>query len=316
MRFWKKRLQRVAAMVCSVALLASMMPTAAFAEGPTPTPTASVENATPTPSPDPAASAEPTVSPEPTVEPTQAPEGTAVPTAQPTPTPEGTAVPAESAASDAESTVEPSAEPTAQPTEQPAEEAAPSEQPQSDATAPESSANSDVETYGGWHDWDDDWWEDHFPDWGEDWDKGYYVWNVANITRKHNGGYELERVYHDDVNNPDHVSVYVSDQENTRFADFIITKGQAHTAVFIIRAFVCVIHVKGIGFSCIDTNKKCLCRIAFLAGGAALGRVRNVLYQILHIPAVFTEYQIMADSLGYLVILVLGGGGKVGCYHI
>lgn len=214
MRFWKKRLQRVAAMVCSVALLASMMPTAAFAEGPTPTPTASVENATPTPSPDPAASAEPTVSPEPTVEPTQAPEGTAVPTAQPTPTPEGTAVPAESAASDAESTVEPSAEPTAQPTEQPAEEAAPSEQPQSDATAPESSANSDVETYGGWHDWDDDWWEDHFPDWGEDWDKGYYVWNVANITRKHNGGYELERVYHDDVNNPDHVSVYVSDQEN------------------------------------------------------------------------------------------------------
>ncbi|WP_298734437.1 hypothetical protein [uncultured Subdoligranulum sp.] len=201
-------------MVCSVALLASMMPTAAFAEGPTPTPTASVENATPTPSPDPAASAEPTVSPEPTVEPTQAPEGTAVPTAQPTPTPEGTAVPAESAASDAESTVEPSAEPTAQPTEQPAEEAAPSEQPQSDATAPESSANSDVETYGGWHDWDDDWWEDHFPDWGEDWDKGYYVWNVANITRKHNGGYELERVYHDDVNNPDHVSVYVSDQEN------------------------------------------------------------------------------------------------------
>lgn len=214
MRFWKKRLQRVAAMVCSVALLASMMPTAAFAEGPTPTPTASVENATPTPSPDPAASAEPTVSPEPTVEPTQAPEGTAVPTAQPTPTLEGTAVPAESAASDAESTVEPSAEPTAQPTEQPAEEAAPSEQPQSDATAPESSANSDVETYGGWHDWDDDWWEDHFPDWGEDWDKGYYVWNVANITRKHNGGYELERVYHDDVNNPDHVSVYVSDQEN------------------------------------------------------------------------------------------------------
>ena len=33
MRFWKKRLQRVAAMVCSVALVASMMPTAVFAEG-------------------------------------------------------------------------------------------------------------------------------------------------------------------------------------------------------------------------------------------------------------------------------------------
>lgn len=31
MRFWKKRLQRVAAMVCSVALVASMMPTAVFA---------------------------------------------------------------------------------------------------------------------------------------------------------------------------------------------------------------------------------------------------------------------------------------------
>ena len=39
MRFWKKRLQRVAAMVCSVALAASMMPTAAFATEPEPTPT-------------------------------------------------------------------------------------------------------------------------------------------------------------------------------------------------------------------------------------------------------------------------------------
>lgn len=41
MRFWKKRLQRVAAMVCSVALVASMMPTAVFAtasEATTPTP--------------------------------------------------------------------------------------------------------------------------------------------------------------------------------------------------------------------------------------------------------------------------------------
>ena len=40
MRFWKKRLQRVAAMVCSVALVASMMPTAVFAaesEATTPT---------------------------------------------------------------------------------------------------------------------------------------------------------------------------------------------------------------------------------------------------------------------------------------
>lgn len=200
MRFWKKRLQRVAAMVCSVALLASMMPTAAFAEGPTPTPTASVENATPTPSPDPAASAEPTVSPEPTVEPTQAPEGTAVPTAQPTPTPEGTAVPAESAASDAESTTEPSAEPTAQPTEQPAEEAAPSEQPQSDATAPESSANSDVETYGI-----GDWFPDR-PDCGK-----CYVWNVANIRRTGPKSYDVSKIRRpDDVNNAQNVTVSVS----------------------------------------------------------------------------------------------------------
>ena len=53
MRFWKKRLQRVAAMVCSVALVASMMPTAVFAEGPeatTPTPEpASIVDTTPTP---------------------------------------------------------------------------------------------------------------------------------------------------------------------------------------------------------------------------------------------------------------------------
>ena len=48
MRFWKKRLQRVAAMVCSVALVASMMPTAAFATEPEPTPV--VETA-PTPEP-------------------------------------------------------------------------------------------------------------------------------------------------------------------------------------------------------------------------------------------------------------------------
>lgn len=197
MRFWKKRLQRVAAMVCSVALLASMMPTAAFAEGPTPTPTASVENATPTPSPDPAASAEPTVSPEPTVEPTQAPEGTAVPTAQPTPTPEGTAVPAESAASDAESTTEPSAEPTAQPTEQPAEEAAPSEQPQSDATAPESSANSDVETYKYWDD---------------SADFECYVWNVADIRKTGDNVYHVtEASGRDPINRPEHVKVSVSD---------------------------------------------------------------------------------------------------------
>lgn len=55
MRFWKKRLQRVAAMVCSVALVASMMPTAVFATEsqattPTPEPTSIVET-TPTPEP-------------------------------------------------------------------------------------------------------------------------------------------------------------------------------------------------------------------------------------------------------------------------
>ena len=54
MRFWKKRLQRVAAMVCSVALVASMMPTAVFAtesQATTPTtePTSIVET-TPEPS--------------------------------------------------------------------------------------------------------------------------------------------------------------------------------------------------------------------------------------------------------------------------
>lgn len=55
MRFWKKRLQRVAAMVCSVALVASMMPTAVFATEPeatTPTPEpTSIVDTTPTPDP-------------------------------------------------------------------------------------------------------------------------------------------------------------------------------------------------------------------------------------------------------------------------
>ena len=43
MQFWKKRLQRVAAMVCSVALVASMMPTAAFATEPEPHPDAGTD---------------------------------------------------------------------------------------------------------------------------------------------------------------------------------------------------------------------------------------------------------------------------------
>ena len=52
MRFWKPRAKRLAAMVCALALTASLLPTAVFATEPEPTPTpepTSVVETTPTP---------------------------------------------------------------------------------------------------------------------------------------------------------------------------------------------------------------------------------------------------------------------------
>ena len=110
MQFWKKRLQRVAAMVCSVALVASMMPTAAFATEPEPTPTpepTSIVETTPTP--EPSESPENTDATVTTPAPDADADSTAAPSEEPTETPDGTKEPVESP--------EPSGEPTDDTTE-------------------------------------------------------------------------------------------------------------------------------------------------------------------------------------------------------
>ena len=123
MRFWKKRLQCTVALVCMLAMITSLLPTAAFAQeviptdstvqadpnGPATEPTTTPADAEPTPE-----TATPT--PEPTAEPTPetatpTPEPTAEPTPETaTPTPETTAEPAPS---------EEPAEATPAPTQQP-----------------------------------------------------------------------------------------------------------------------------------------------------------------------------------------------------
>lgn len=104
MRFWKKRLQCTVALVCMLAMITSLLPTAAFAQeviptdstvqadpnGPATEPTTTPADAEPTPetvTPTPESTAEPTPeaatpTPEPTAEPT--PEtATPAPTQQP-----------------------------------------------------------------------------------------------------------------------------------------------------------------------------------------------------------------------------------------
>ena len=110
MRFWKKRLQRVVAMVCSVALVASMMPTAVFATEPEPTPTpepTSIVETTPTPEPSespvstdaagttsaPGTDADSTAAP--SEEPTVSPDGSPAPSEEPVESPEPSEEPAE-----------------------------------------------------------------------------------------------------------------------------------------------------------------------------------------------------------------------------
>lgn len=127
MRFWKPRAKRLAAMVCALALTASMLPTAVFAdtsetvpaassavtaeekteETPVPDMTKEGQNApsvpseqpkeqpSPEPSESPAPSAEPTpsASPEVTPEPTESPAPSAEPTPTPSASPEGTPEP-------------------------------------------------------------------------------------------------------------------------------------------------------------------------------------------------------------------------------
>ena len=148
MRFWKKRLQRVAAMVCSVALVASMMPTAAFATEPEPTPTPEptpVVETTPTPEPSESpVSTDATVStsaPDTDADSTFAPEatpagntdGTPAPSGEPTGTPDGTPAPSEKPVESPE------------PSEVPAEQEQPA--PQMLAAAP--TADGEPETRSG-----------------------------------------------------------------------------------------------------------------------------------------------------------------------
>ena len=148
MQFWKKRLQRAAALVCTLALVASLLPTAAFAEPaatPEPTPSAqsdagstasTLELTEPTESPAPTPEPTPSTSPEPTAEPTESPEPTAdpvespEPSAEPTESPEPTAAPTESPAPSAEPTPIASPEVTAEPTESPEPTAEPTESPE------------------------------------------------------------------------------------------------------------------------------------------------------------------------------------------
>ena len=71
MQLWKKRLQRVAAMVCTLAMVASMLPTAAFAEANASVPeaTSTVEESGET-SKTPATEEKTTESPAPSADPT------------------------------------------------------------------------------------------------------------------------------------------------------------------------------------------------------------------------------------------------------
>ncbi|HIZ61659.1 MAG TPA: DUF11 domain-containing protein [Candidatus Gemmiger avistercoris] len=130
MRFWKKRLQRVAAMVCSVALAASMMPTAAFATEPEPTPTPEptpvVETApTPEPSESPVSTDAAVTTPAPgtgtgstsapSEEPTVTPDDTTAPSGETTETTDSTTVPGEEGTETTDSTTVPSEEPVESP---------------------------------------------------------------------------------------------------------------------------------------------------------------------------------------------------------
>ena len=139
MRFWKKRLQRVAAMVCSVALAASMMPTAAFATEPEPTPTPEptpvVET---TPTPDPSESPVSTDATGTTSAPDADADSTAVPVETPTVTPDGTPAPSEEPTGTPDGTSAPSEKPveSPEPSEVPAEQEQPVPQMLAAALAP------------------------------------------------------------------------------------------------------------------------------------------------------------------------------------
>lgn len=149
MRFWKKRLQRVAAMVCSVALVASMMPTAVFAVEPEPTPTTeptSIVETTPTP--EPSGSPENTDATVTTPAPDTGTGSTSAPDATPAGTPDGTPAPSEEPTETPDGTSAPSEKPveSPEPSEVPAEQEQPA--PQMLAAAPAPVAN-EPETRSG-----------------------------------------------------------------------------------------------------------------------------------------------------------------------
>ena len=140
MRFWKPRAKRLAALVCALAMTASLLPTAVFADtGETVSVASSSvteeekteegqntpsvpdeqpkEQPSPEPSESPVPSAEPTpsASPEGSPEPSESPEPAGTPTPTPSASPEVTAEPSESPT--------PSEEPTEEPTEETTDEA-------------------------------------------------------------------------------------------------------------------------------------------------------------------------------------------------
>ena len=197
MRTGRKGFRRVVAWVCSLALCASMMPTAAFAAGPETTPTPETTPAVETePTPDPSESPESTDAAVTTLAPGTDADSTAAPSEEPTVSPDGSPAPSEEPVESPEPSEGP-ADGTPAPSEEPAE------QPQSDAIVPENGANSDVETYWGGG--------GHRPS-----EKKEYIWNVADITPHwYNNGYDVEWVGpNDEVNNTSNVKVYVSDRRD------------------------------------------------------------------------------------------------------
>ena len=169
MRFWKPRAKRLAAMVCALALTASLLPTAVFAEPGDTVPAASStvtaeEKTKETPAPDVTEEGQNTLSvpgeqpkeqpsPEPSESP--APEGTPTPsaspevTAEPTESPVPSAAPTESPEPAGTPTPTPSASPevTAEPTESPEPSAEPTESPEPVETPTTTPVLNEVQTF-------------------------------------------------------------------------------------------------------------------------------------------------------------------------
>ena len=63
---------------------------------------------------------------------------------------------------------------------------------------------------------------------------------------------------------------------------------------------------------CIGTGKKRLCRIVFHAGMSGFNSIGDILDKVHNTLTIFTEYQIMQDTLGDVIILVPCGRCHLG----